>query len=128
MLKFYVEGRLPTLNEYTRASRGNKYASANMKADAEELIILNMYSSAEGKAKPPYFITFTWYESSKRRDKDNVCFAKKFILDALQKSKTIENDSNKYITGFKDLFVYEKKQGVAVIIKGAEEGVTDKDE
>lgn len=128
MLKFYVEGRLPTLNEYTKTSRGNKYASAKMKADAEEIIIWNMRVSAEGKAKPPYFISFTWYESTKRRDKDNVCFAKKFILDALQKSKTIENDSNKYITGFKDLFIYGKKQGVGVTIKGADEGVKCLDE
>lgn len=118
MLEFYIDGRLPSLNEYTATSRGNKYASAKMKSDAEQKILGCLLETSKGKAEPPYFLTFTWYEDSKRRDKDNVCFAKKFILDALQKGGYIENDSNKYIKGFRDLFVYEKTQGVRVEIEG----------
>lgn len=54
-------------------------------------------------------ITFNWYEKTKRRDKDNIAFSKKFILDAMQKAKIIKNDNNNYILGFKDLFFYDKK-------------------
>ena len=52
-----------------------------------------------------------------KRDKDNVAFAKKYILDALQKSGILPNDNNKYIAGFIDTFVYEKCDKVVVEIK-----------
>nr|DAR29965.1 MAG TPA: crossover junction endodeoxyribonuclease [Caudoviricetes sp.] len=120
MLEFFIEGRLPTLNEYTKVSRGNKYASARMKLNAENLILQCISNTVTGQVKPPYFIEFHWFENSRRRDKDNVCFAKKFILDALQKGNYIENDNNKYIKGFTDLFSYGKVQGVAVKIRGLE--------
>ena len=55
------------------------------------------------------------YEQTKRRDKDNVAFAKKFILDALQKSGVLKNDNNKYILGFQDEFVY--RQGDKVVVE-----------
>jgi Holliday junction resolvase RusA-like endonuclease len=118
LIKFTVDGRLPTLNEYTRASRGNKYASASLKRDTEDIIIAYIRKTLTGECKPPYFITFRWYEDSKRRDKDNVCFAKKFILDALQTCGVIENDSNKYISGFRDLFYYGNEQKVVIEIEG----------
>ncbi|MCI1999578.1 MAG: hypothetical protein LKJ75_02445 [Clostridia bacterium] len=120
MFEFWIEGGLPTLNEYTKVSRGNKYASAGMKKDAEEKIMFEIALSGTGEFTPPAFITFEWHEKNKRRDKDNVCFAKKFILDALQKSRILKDDGNKYISGFKDVFVYEKKQGVKVTITGDE--------
>ena len=121
MFKFTIYGRLPTLNEYTKVSRSNKYASASMKSNAEKGILTDIALTGTGEAKPPYFITFMWREKTKRRDKDNVCFAKKFILDALQKGGYIENDSNKYILGFKDLFSYGDGQGVDVVIEGSED-------
>ncbi len=121
MFKFTIYGRLPTLNEYTKVSRSNKYASASMKSNAEKEILTNIALTKTGAAKPPYFITFVWNEKTRRRDKDNVCFAKKFILDALQKGGYIENDSNKYILGFKDLFSYGDGQGVDVVIEGSED-------
>lgn len=65
----------------------------------------------------PVHITFIWHEPNQRRDKDNVAFAKKFILDALQKSGRLENDNNRFISGFSDKFVYDRSEGVEVIIE-----------
>ena len=121
MFKFTIYGRLPTLNEYTKVSRSNKYASASMKSNTENNILIDIALTKTGTAEPPYFITFVWNEKTRRRDKDNVCFAKKFILDALQKGGYIENDSNKYILGFKDLFSYGRSQSVDVIIEGSDD-------
>ena len=65
----------------------------------------------------PVHITFVWHEPNKRRDKDNVAFAKKFILDALQKAGRLKNDNNKYVKGFTDKFVYDGTEGVEVHIE-----------
>ena len=64
-----------------------------------------------------YTVRFVWYESTKRRDKDNVCFAKKFILDALQRARITKGDDNRYLLGFSDEFVYGQGQGVVVEIE-----------
>ena len=51
---------------------------------------------------------FCWYEKNRKRDPDNICFAKKFILDAMVKNHVLPNDSQKYIKGFRDLFYIDK--------------------
>ena len=53
MFKFTIYGRLPTLNEYTKVSRSNKYASASMKSNAEKEILTNIALTKTGAAKPP---------------------------------------------------------------------------
>lgn len=121
MIDFYIADKLPTLNEYIQAERSNLYIASDLKRKTEDMIIAFIIKTKQGEAKEPYFITFTWYEKNKKRDKDNVCFAKKFILDAMQKSGVLPNDNNRYITGFKDEFVYGKEQGVLVRVKGADD-------
>lgn len=104
-----IEGSLPSLNQYTRACRGNKFAGAKMKKDAEQIISLyikqQLKESFAGKVK----LAFRWYCKDKRQDLDNICFAKKFILDALVSNKVIEGDSWKYVTGFTDEFFIDKE-------------------
>lgn len=63
------------------------------------------------------FLIFRWVEKDKRRDKDNIAFAKKFIQDALVKMGTIPGDGWKDVIGFIDLFDIDKKNpGVEVFI------------
>lgn len=113
MIRFVIPGRLPGLNEYTRANRSNAYQGAKMKQDAENLIIYQIRSqlAVEGvkMIDRPVTINFTWFEKDLRRDLDNVAFAKKFILDALVKAKKLEDDSPKYVKGFSDTFKIDKK-------------------
>ena len=47
---------------------------------------------------------FRWYEPNRRRDKDNIAMAKKFILDSLQEMNVLENDGWTQIMGFIDEF------------------------
>lgn len=49
-------------------------------------------------------VEITWYEKNKRRDPDNVAFAKKFILDSLVESGVLARDSQKYVSAFVDHF------------------------
>ncbi|MEG0486126.1 MAG: hypothetical protein RR576_11840, partial [Oscillospiraceae bacterium] len=112
---FTIPFRLPGLNEYTKACRGNKYAGAKFKSDIEDSILW-LLKAQRWKITKPIHITFIWHEATRRRDKDNVAFAKKFILDALQKSGKLPNDNNDYIDSFADDFVYGKGDSVVVEI------------
>lgn len=58
-----------------------------------------------GKVK----LAFRWYCKDKRQDLDNICFAKKFILDALVSSKVIEADGWRCVVGFTDEFYISKE-------------------
>lgn len=119
--KFEINRRLPSYNEYSNANRKNKYAGATMKKNIELDIwsyILNQLKQI--KITKPVFITFTWVEENRKRDLDNVCFAKKFILDALQKAEVIENDNNRHVTGFTDKFEYADKSKVIVELEEIE--------
>ena len=46
----------------------------------------------------PVTVRFTWVEGNRRRDIDNVAFAKKFVLDGLVQAGVIGNDTPQYVT------------------------------
>ena len=51
---------------------------------------------------------FAWYRPDKRTDKDNVAFAKKFVLDALQIVGVIPNDTWNLCTPYDTAFAIDK--------------------
>ena len=107
--------KLPSLNEYTRANRSNQYIGARMKKITEYEICF--FINRLPKFEKPIRITFIWVEKDKRRDYDNIAFAKKFILDALQKCGKLENDNRKWVTGFTDKFELGKDYKVILEIE-----------
>lgn len=62
-------------------------------------------------------IHFHWIEENKRRDLDNICFAKKFILDALVKAGKLADDNRKNVTAFIDTFEYGNESRVILDIE-----------
>jgi Holliday junction resolvase RusA-like endonuclease len=98
--KIKIVGKMPSLNEYIEACRRNAHCGARLKSNVEAGIIPQLAKLK--KIEKPVHITFIWHEINKRRDKDNVAAAKKFILDALQKAGKLINDNNDYIAGFTD--------------------------
>lgn len=112
---FEINKRLPSFNEYTRQNRANKYAGAEMKKREEDYIYLAIKKQLGNlKIKNPVKVNFLWIEENGKRDLDNICFAKKFILDALVKAGVIENDNRKHIVGFMDNFEYADFSKVVV--------------
>lgn len=107
--------KMPSCNEYINACRKNKYAGAKMKKEIEEMI--GIYLISVPKFEKPVKIRFIWIESSKRRDLDGVCFAKKFILDAMVKYGKLKDDNRKCVTGFTDDFDYGDKNKVILEIE-----------
>lgn len=96
--------KLPSLNDYIRVCRQNRYQAAKFKADIEDEI--GLYIRKVPKFENPIKIRFHWIEGSKRRDLDNIAFAKKFILDAFVKFGKLKDDNRKCVTAFTDDFSY----------------------
>lgn len=99
--KFRIDQRLPGMNELIGANRTNKYVGAKMKRETEETIsyyILNAVNNGNLKpVKCACIINFDWCEQTRKRDVDNIQSSQKFVLDALQKTGIIPNDSQRYV-------------------------------
>lgn len=112
--------RLPSLNTYINECRRNRYAGAKFKANLESEIAV--FLSGLPRIEKPIKITFLWVEENRRRDLDNLCYSKKFILDAMVKSGVISNDNRKHVAAFTDTFEYAKESKVVLTIEELEDG------
>ena len=115
---FVIEDKLPSLNDYINACRTNQYKGAKLKKEVESLISAYILVAKSKRTlaptDKPIVVHFEWHEKTKRRDADNVVSAKKYILDAMQTSGVIPNDSRKYVKGFTDKIVDDLKDFVVV--------------
>ena len=113
--RFEIDKRLMGLNEYTRLNRENKY-KGNQAKQREQAYIMWCIKEQLGDLKLDKSVIghFTWIEENKRRDLDNICFAKKFILDALVNAGVLADDNRKIVTNFTDSFGYSNKSRVIV--------------
>lgn len=121
MDRIEIPFRLPSLNEYIKASKvikGKWNAGNQMKQDVQDDIMY--FINKLPKYEKPIEIHFHWIEENKKRDLDNICYAKKFILDAMVKAGKLKNDNRKYVTGFKDTFEYAKESKVIIEISEVE--------
>lgn len=116
---FEVPGTLPTLNEYVSLERSNRYAAANLKRKTQDYIVSCIPKDAP--TFPDYVeVWIDWVRPNARCDKDNVAFAKKFILDALQEAGVITKDSWNLCTPHDRKFAVNKADPRTVVV------VTDK--
>lgn len=110
--KVTIPGLLPGLNEYIDAERAvkGKYKAAAMKKQAENVIGYMVKTQLRGaRFVRPVIIHYRWIEPNRRRDKDNVAFAKKFIQDSLVHAGVLVNDGWNQIEGFTDDFAVDPK-------------------
>ena len=115
MLRIDIDLILPSLNDYINVCRKNRYESARLKKKMERNIscFLDNCPSFDHPVK----IHFHWIEKTKKRDLDNICFAKKFILDAMVKSGKLKDDNRKFVTAFTDTFEYGDTTKVILYIE-----------
>lgn len=114
-MKYEINMKLPSLNDYIRICRANKYKAASYKAEIEQEI--GLFLMKMPKMTKPIKIHFTWIEGTKRRDLDNICFAKKFILDAMVKCGKLKDDNRKWVTAFTDSFEYGEETKVILEVE-----------
>ena len=119
MIRVEINEKLPSCNDYIRVCRANKIEAARMKRKIEQQI--GWYILDLPKFNKPVKIHFHWIEGTKRRDLDNICFAKKFILDALVKFQKMKDDNRKYVYAFRDTFEYRK--GTTKVVLEIEEWI-----
>lgn len=112
-----IEGRLPGLNEYTKACRTSAATGAAMKRTAQNAVAWYILSQLRGcRFEKPVFILFTFYEKDRRRDRDNVAsFARKVIQDALVEFGTLQDDGWDQVTGYMDRFHVDSKNPRIVV-------------
>lgn len=105
-----IKGTLPNLNNYTKACRSNRFAGASMKQQAEKIVSAYIQQQLKGvHFDETVVLAFRWFEPNRKRDLDNICFAKKFILDALVTNGVIDNDNWSGVAGFTDEFFVDKE-------------------
>lgn len=109
-----IDYKFTTLNDYINAERTNKYIASKIKKEETEVARLHFL----GKKKITHKInlTFIWHLLNKKKDPDNVAFAKKFILDGMVKAGILENDNLKWIASLKDEFEVDGNEFVEIII------------
>ena len=107
--------KLPSLNEYIRVCRSNPFQASKFKKDLESDIVF--YLAKLPRFENPVKIHFHWVEENKRRDYDNVAYAKKHILDAMVKAGKLKDDNRKCVYAFTDTFDYGKEAKVILTIE-----------
>ena len=107
--------KLPSLNEYVNICRTNPFKASKFKRNLEDDI--GLFIGRLPSFEKPVKIHFHWVEGNKRRDLDNIAFAKKFILDALVKRGKLKDDNRKCVTAFTDTFEYGDESKVILEIE-----------
>ena len=107
--------RFVSLNEYVDRERANRYAAASIKK--KETSVAEEAMKELQPIDEPCHIRFVWHLTNKRRDLDNIAFAKKFILDGAVKAGILENDGVKYITSFEDSIAFGEEEKVEVTFR-----------
>lgn len=111
MKHLLIEGELTALNEFINAERRNRYIAAKIKKD-ETGYCQDVAEKSDLKLQEtdfPCALIITWYVKNKRKDADNIAFAKKFILDGLVEAGVLPNDNRKYVQGFIDIVKEDKE-------------------
>lgn len=118
--RMVIPGRMPGLNDYVRAERSNRFAASKMKKQQTERAGIAAVEQRMPSFSSRVEITFTWVEENRRRDMDNVAFAKKFILDGLVRAGVIHDDTPRYISSLTDRFAYDSRHPrIEVEVRGA---------
>lgn len=99
-----IEGRFPSLNDYIGAERSCRQAAARMKS--RETARAEAAAVAQGMPRfpGPAAVRFLWIERDRRRDLDNVAFAKKFVLDGLVAAGALDGDGQRHVVALQDTF------------------------
>ena len=89
---------------------------AKVKKEQQDIVSLFIPRGTD-RFERPVKIIFNWYEPNRKRDIDNISFAKKFILDALVAHHILLDDSQKYVIKLEDnVFVDRRNPRIEVSI------------
>lgn len=115
-----INQELTDLNNYINAERSNRFKASKIKKQQTEIVSAEcrkLLSSgiAINTDNMPLDFEFYWYTKNKRKDKDNIVFAKKFIFDGMVESGLLVNDGWNEIGTFRDIVSVDKENPRVVI-------------
>lgn len=111
--KIIIPFELMDLNTFIDKQRINRFLGNKAKQDETQKCswIIKSYINkglVVNEDDLPIDIVFIWHSKNRMKDKDNISFAKKFILDGMVQSKLLENDGWKQLGSFSDYFEVDK--------------------
>ena len=109
---FEIPGRFVSLNEFYRMDRFEQWRT---KQEHDERVAWCAKAAKLMPCRRRILYHVLWVEPNRKRDLDNVAFAKKFIQDGLVKAGIIGNDTYHEIAGFSDDFAYDPKNPRIVV-------------
>lgn len=123
----WISGTFPGMNEIIRAAKTKLRSSKrNWKKAAYLYTVMKDHhrervfwaATAQGiRPVKKAFFKLTWIEPDKRRDKDNIAAAKKFIFDGLVDAQVLESDGWEHVVGWENEFKVDREEpGVRVEI------------
>lgn len=124
MNSFVIPFNLPTLNEYIKAERSNRFFSAKIKKDTTNKI--SFFCKALRLDDCQHDVVIKWYTKSARCDSDNIFFATKFILDAVVASGKLKGDGFRNIRNICHLRELAEKDFVLVTFEPVFEKIVKK--
>lgn len=116
MQEFEIPGRLPGMNELTKANRTHWSKGAQQKKKWTRIVAV----AARRQVKPvshPVRLEIHWIEPNARRDLDNVQAGLKFVMDGLVEAKIIPDDSRAWVNGFSHEFPEPDKKNPRVVVR-----------
>lgn len=123
LLMIHFHGQLPGMNEMLAAAnqrwrKTNGYAIMKHQVETDLWMQIKQRKLGPVPVDSRVFLEFEWIEKDRRRDKDNIASARKFIIDALVKGNVLRGDGWRDIGGFSDRFVVDAEAvGVRVVIR-----------
>ena len=107
---------LPGLNEIIKVAKAHHMAYATMKKKYTHAAEMELIAQGCIPDKPFKMIDieFTWIESGRARDPDNVRVGAKFVLDAMVNKEVIPNDTMEYVKLLTDKYAKAKERNVIV--------------
>lgn len=102
-MKLIIKGELTDLNTYIDAERTHRQSGAKIKAKNTDMCLWQI-KGIKDKLEGRQHIIFKWYLPNRKKDPDNISFAKKYILDAIVKAGIMVNDGWSQVAGFEDMF------------------------
>lgn len=108
-MKIILPGEFTDLNTYVNAERTNRFLAASVKKNETERVYGECKKQKIKPINHDQILTFYWYCTNMKKDPDNICFAKKFILDGMRLAGVLKNDGWKQIAGFYDIFIVDKE-------------------
>jgi len=101
-MKFTIPGEFISLNDYINKERANKFAAYAIKKEETERVNWEARIQHLPHLEHPVYLEFHWYCKNKKKDPDNIIFAKKFILDGMVQAQVLRGDGWEDILGIED--------------------------